>query len=87
MKKKCLAIVLVLVLLVLVVSGIYYFTSKKETSQRIDKPTPSGGAYSIIYYQDNNGKPVSKTKAVKVEIIEYSQDGTELLRTYGLVGK
>lgn len=57
------------------------------TSERRDQPTPNGGAYSIIYFQDSDGNPTVKDEAVKAEIVEYSQDGKELVRTYGLVGK
>ena len=50
--------------------------------ERIDEPTPTGGAYFITYFRDSNGKPCKKSEAVHFEIIEYDKDGEVLARTY-----
>jgi len=54
-----------------------------NTEQRIDKPTPNGGAYSIAYFRDANGNPTTKDKAVSVEICEFSADDECIATTYG----
>ena len=56
-----------------------------ETQTRIDKPTPSGGAYSIAFWVDGDGNPTPKRSAVKLEIVEYAKDDRVLRRTYGTV--
>ena len=43
------------------------------TAERIEGPTPNGGAYAILY-RDSNGNPV--------EIVEYNAHGSERMRTY-----
>lgn len=53
------------------------------STQRINEKTPNGGAYSIAYFLDANGKSVDKTQAKKVEIVEFTKDGKEIQRTYG----
>ena len=52
------------------------------TELRIDKPTPNGGAYSIIYYQNADGGSTSKDKALRAEIVEFSSSGKQIFRTY-----
>ena len=52
------------------------------TEQRMDGPTPNGGAYSIIYYQNADGGSTSKDKAQKAEIVEFSSSGKQIFRTY-----
>ncbi len=52
------------------------------TEQRIDKPTPNGGDYSIIYYQDADGNSITKDKAQKAEAVEFNSTGKEIFRTY-----
>ena len=53
------------------------------TQERIDGETPNGGAYAIAYYQDKDGEPVEKIRAVAVEIVEFNADGEAIWRTYG----
>ncbi len=48
--------------------------------------TPSGGAYSVAYYYDNEGNPCPKAQAARVNIIEYTEDGERLNETYGILG-
>ena len=56
------------------------------TSERIDGPTPNGGAYAIAYYMDNNRASVNKAIATKAEIVEYAADGEIVFRTYMTIG-
>jgi len=57
-----------------------------ETSEHVVGPTPHGGAYSIAYWQDEEGQPTTKAKAKRAEIIEYDEDGKAIARTYGDIG-
>lgn len=43
--------------------------------ERADRPTPNGGSYSEIYYQDNDDKAADKEIAIRCEIIEYDTEG------------
>jgi hypothetical protein len=43
-----------------------------KSPERRDGPTPNGGAYSILYTHDDGS----------MEIVEFTADGTELMRTY-----
>ena len=55
------------------------------TSETKKHSTPCGGDRSAIYYQDKNGNPVDKSKAVRAEIVEYK--GEQVVgRTYGELG-
>ena len=56
-----------------------------KTQERIDGPTPNGGAYSIAYFQNEGGEPITKDLASKVEILEFDQNGSVIHRTYGLI--
>lgn len=53
----------------------------QPTHERIDGPTPNGGDYAEIFYQDADGQPCPKDKAVKAEGVEY-KEGKEISRTY-----
>lgn len=53
------------------------------TETRTDGQTPNGGTYSIAYWQNENGQPVDQSVAVRVEVIEYDQNGEQVWRTYG----
>jgi len=59
--------------------------SKAETYKRIDEPTPSGGAYSVIYYRDTNGKACREAEAVSCEIVEYDENNEPIQRIYGSI--
>lgn len=50
--------------------------------ERIEGPTPNGGAYSIAYWRDDNGNPVDREQATKVEIVEYDEAGEQVWRSY-----
>lgn len=52
--------------------------------ERIDGPTPRGGAYSEAQFS-RDGEPADKQDANAVEITEYAADGTVLGRTYGVI--
>lgn len=53
-----------------------------ETSERIDGPTPSGGAYAVAHFLDAEGRPAPKAKAASTEITEHAADGRAVARTY-----
>jgi hypothetical protein len=54
--------------------------------ERSDNPTPSGGDYSIAYYYDDDG-PCEKSKANRVNIVEYKKGGIRINEHYGLLGR
>ncbi len=58
-----------------------------DSTERIEGPTLNGGAYAIAHYSDEDGRPVDKAKATRVEIHEYSADGKLLMRTYAQLGR
>lgn len=53
---------------------------------RIDGPTPNGGAYAVAYYS-KEGQPVDREQATEVEICEFDQAGNCLFRTYGKLNR
>ncbi|MBR5028934.1 MAG: hypothetical protein IKX51_06915 [Bacteroidales bacterium] len=55
---------------------------EKKFFERIDEPTPAGGAYFITYFRNSNGNPCDKSEAVHFEIIEYDKNDVVLARTY-----
>ncbi len=56
-----------------------------STSERIEGPTPAGGAYLIAQYSARDGSPATKANAYNAEVTEYAADGTELSRTYAVL--
>ena len=52
------------------------------SSERKDGPTPNGGAYSIVYFQDEQGNPVEKEQATKMEAVEFDAADNQVFRTY-----
>lgn len=54
-----------------------------ETSQRLDFPTPNGGAYSISYFYDKKGKPCDKKQASTIHIHEYDENHNLIMETIG----
>ncbi len=56
--------------------------TEKKTYRRIDKPTPNGGAYSIAYFRDDEGKPCEEKDAKSFEFVEYDKNGVLIKRTY-----
>jgi hypothetical protein len=53
-----------------------------KTEERQDGATPKGGVYSIAYFQDDQGIPVAKEDATKIEIIEFDKNDRQIWRTY-----
>lgn len=53
-----------------------------STQERNDGPTPSGGAYSVAYWQDEQGAPCEKDKAVACEVVEYDAKDKAIARIY-----
>ena len=45
-----------------------------QKGQRIEGPTPNGGAYAIKYQEGN-----------RIEIVEFDEAGAVIGRTYGIV--
>jgi hypothetical protein len=60
-------------------------TKKIEVSERVDKPTPNGGDYSIAYFYDKDRQPCSKADAVYIDIVEYTKDGKRVNEAHGRV--
>lgn len=56
--------------------------AEPETTERVEGPTPNGGAYAIVYYQAADGAPVPKSEAVRGEAFEYTADGKPLGITF-----
>jgi hypothetical protein len=54
----------------------------EKTSDRVDGETPNGGAYTILYYQDDQGNPTTKAKATAIEAIEFDAQDNQIFRTY-----
>ncbi|MBQ9650244.1 MAG: hypothetical protein IJV25_07455 [Prevotella sp.] len=53
-------------------------------TERSDNPTPSGGDYSIAYYYNDVG-PCKKSRANRVNIVEYKKGGIRINETYALL--
>ncbi len=53
--------------------------------ERINERTPSGGAYSEIYYFDKDGKPADKSQAVRCVIRECAENGDLINEIWGVV--
>ena len=51
--------------------------------ERINEPTPNGGAYSEIYYFNDVGEPADETMATKCVIRECAVDGSLICETWG----
>ena len=57
-----------------------------STEERIDGATPAGGTYSIAYFKDDSGRPIEKSKASMMEIVEFNEKNEAIMRTYGNFG-
>lgn len=55
------------------------------TKQTLRGKTPNGGVKSTAFFSDAKGKPVDKSKATRVEIVEFNAAGEVVGRTYGSV--
>lgn len=49
--------------------------------------TPRGGVRSEAYYMDDEGGAVPKSKATRMEIVEFDAKGEVLHRTYGYLNR
>ncbi len=58
-----------------------------ETQERRDGETPNGGVYSIAYWQDADGNPTTKDKAVAAEIVEFDSSDEQVFRNYLTLSK
>ena len=52
------------------------------SKERRTHTTPAGGVASVVYYQDADGNPAPKSKAVAGEIHELDAAGNSIRRTY-----
>lgn len=52
---------------------------------RKNEPTPNGGAYSEIYFFDENGNNVDETEAVRCVIRECAENGDLINEIWGAV--
>ena len=52
--------------------------------ERVNEKTPCGGAYSEIYYLDDNHNVVDETVATKCVIRECDENGNLLQETWGI---
>lgn len=55
--------------------------------KRIDGPTPAGGAYSIVHYYDEEGKPTSEEKAARTIVTEFDVEDNPIRETFFAKGK
>lgn len=55
------------------------------TYKRNDEETPSGGAYSEIYYFDDDGNPADEEEATRCVIRECDKNGNLLNEVWGTV--
>jgi hypothetical protein len=53
------------------------------TQERIEGPTPGGGAYAMAFFMDIAGQPTTKEKAYMVEIVEFDKKGRTINHTLG----
>ena len=51
--------------------------------ERVEGPTPSGGAYAEAYYVDENNEEVAKEIATNMIIKEYDEDDNLINTVYG----
>lgn len=62
-------------------------TPDPKTTETAVGRTPSGGDYSVAYFYDKDGNPCPKRKAVRMNIVEYTNDGVRVNEAYGFLGK
>ena len=68
-------------------SELHSFPPEENEFMEIDRnPTPSGGDLSIAYFFDKDGHRCTREKAVRMNIVEYLNDGTRINEHYGLIG-
>lgn len=59
---------------------------KPVTVERRKGKTPNGGVASVCYYRDDEGRPVDKSLATRMEIHELDDDGNSIHRVYAHKG-
>lgn len=57
------------------------------TQKRIDEQTPNGGAYSIMFFFDDNDKLVEEKEATKFIVKEYDKNDNIIIETNGFLEK
>jgi hypothetical protein len=55
--------------------------------ERINERTPSGGAYSEIFYFDEDGELADKSQAVRCVIRECAENGDLINEIFGAIEK
>ena len=68
-----------------------YLDYKTMAEEQLDLPigvgvtigdTPNGGVFSVAFFTDASGEPVSKDEAMYIEIHECDEKGNSIYRTY-----
>ena len=54
----------------------------KLATERVEGPTPHGGAYAIATFLNDKNEAVTKALATRINIVEYDAGGQEIFRTY-----
>jgi type II secretory pathway component PulJ len=57
-------------------------TPDPDTRERVEGPTPNGGAYMIAFFRDADGNPCRKAEAHAMEVVEYNDKDEVIRRTY-----
>lgn len=57
------------------------------THKRVNEKTPNGGAYSEIFYFDDNGHLVDEKEATRCSIRECDSDGNLIRETHGIMSR
>jgi hypothetical protein len=50
--------------------------------ERIEGPTPNGGAYALAYFSAGGVPVEDQAQADAAEVIEFTADSAEIMRTY-----
>lgn len=64
---------------------VEYRCSQKGTTVMIaiiHGPTPNGGDFALAFFKDENGRFISKRKALRIEIHEYTYDGVDISTSF-----
>lgn len=51
-------------------------------TERVEGPTPNGGAYAVIVYLGEDGDQAEKEQAAAAEVVEYDEQDEAIFRTY-----
>jgi len=54
-------------------------------AERVEGPTPAGGAYAVAVFMDEDGAEVGKAEATRVKVVEYDSSGARLAETHAVL--